>query len=114
MNSPWSTAYLRFLQLSRTLSSNDEKSLSANERALLEAIALAWFQQEPLSVRQAISIETLGSPATLHKRLAALRTKGFVDDQAVDTDRRTKRLVPTRKTLQYFDKLGGAMALPGA
>lgn len=109
MNSPWSSAYMRFLQLSRTLSSDD--GLSANEQALLEAIALAWFRQQPLSVRQAISIGDLGSPATLHKRLARLRTQGFVEDQAVDTDRRTKLLAPTPKTLQYFEKLGSAMAM---
>ena len=114
MNSPLSSAYLRFLQLSRTLSSNDEKALSANERALLETIALAWFQKQPLTVRQAISNETLGSPATLHKRLATLRTMGFVEDQGVDADRRTKQLLPTAKTLAFFDKLGVAMSQPGA
>lgn len=113
MNSPLSSAYLRFLQLSRTLSPTDEKALSANEKALLEAIALAWFRQQPLSVRQAISIETLGSPATLHKRLAVLRASGFVEDRPVDADRRTKLLVPTSRALLYFDQLGSVMTLPG-
>lgn len=114
MNTPLSSAYLRFVQLSRALSSSDEKALSANERALLEAIALAWFQKQPLTVRQAISIESLGSPATLHKRLTVLRASGFVEDQGVDADRRTKLLVPTSKALAFFDKLGGAMRAPCA
>ena len=112
MNSPWSSAYLRFLQRAQTLSSNHDVPLSANQKALLEAIALAWFDHAPLTVRQAIGIEYLGSPATLHKRLAALRTKGYVEDMLVDSDRRTKLLAPSEKALAYFDQLGGALTAP--
>ena len=76
MNSPLLTAYFRFLQVARTLTDAQETALSANHRALLEAVVLAWHEGQPLSVRQAISLESLGSPATLHKRLATLRSAG--------------------------------------
>lgn len=111
MKSPLADAYLRFLQLSRVMTQDTAEPLGVNEKALLEAIAMAWNTGAPLSVREAISIERLGSPATLHKRLVALRTKGLVWDIAVNGDRRTKRLGPTEKALEYFDKLGKALVM---
>ena len=112
MNSPLLTAYFRFLQVARTLTDAQETALSANHRALLEAVVLAWHEGQPLSVRQAISLESLGSPATLHKRLATLRSSGLLEEISVEGDRRTKLLGPTAQALNYFAQLGDAMAQP--
>lgn len=112
MNSPLLTAYFRFLQVARTLTDAQETTLSANHRALLEAVVLAWHEGAPLSVRQAISLENLGSPATLHKRLATLRSAGLLEEISVEGDRRTKLLGPTAKALGYFSQLGNAMTQP--
>jgi Fe-S-cluster formation regulator IscX/YfhJ len=61
-------AYLRFLQLAKAIQSLPESPLlDANENALLEAIALRWFENKPMTVREAIGLSELGSPATLHK-----------------------------------------------
>jgi hypothetical protein len=114
MNSPLLTAYFRFLQVARTLTEAQETALSANHRALLEAVVLAWHEGQPLSVRQAISLESLGSPATLHKRLSTLRSAGYLTEISVEGDRRTKLLGPTSLALDYFAQLGDAMALPMA
>ena len=112
MNSSLLNAYFRFLQVARTLTDAQETALSANHRALLEAVVLAWHEGNPLSVRQAISLESLGSPATLHKRLATLRSAGLLEEISVEGDRRTKLLGPTAQALSYFAQLGDAMAQP--
>ena len=112
MNTPFLNAYFRFLQVARTLTDSQGTVLSANHRALLEAVVLAWHEGNPLSVRQAISLESLGSPATLHKRLATLRSAGLLEEISVEGDRRTKLLGPTAQALSYFAQLGDAMATP--
>ena len=63
--------YLRFLQLAKAIQNlPDAPLLDANENALLEAIALRWFEQKPMTVREAIGLSNLGSPATLHNPVA--------------------------------------------
>lgn len=112
MKTDFSSVYFRFLNLSQALSEGGSIQLSSNHRALLEAVALAWHEGSPMTVRQAISLERLGSPATLHKRLAFLRTEGYLEDIAVTGDKRTKLLGPSHKALDYFAKLGRTMAMP--
>lgn len=113
--SPHAVAYMRFLQLAAAIDGLPElDGFGANERALFEAIALAWAQQKPLSVRQAIALEALGSPATLHKRINRLRQLGLVSDSSEPKDRRTKRLIPTDLGLAYAEKLGQAMVMGSA
>lgn len=112
MKTDFSSVYFRFLNISKSLTESDAFPLNANHRALLETVALAWHEGSPMTVRQAISLEQLGSPATLHKRLAILRSEGYLQDIAVDGDKRTKLLGPTPKALAYFGKLGSTMAMP--
>jgi hypothetical protein len=109
METKSSIAYLRFLGLSNALTGQTVSPLSANQRALLEAIALAWHSGQPMSVRQAISLSSLGSPATLHKRLGVLRTEGYLHEAHVLGNKRTKWLGPTPKALKFFEMLSEAM-----
>ena len=83
--------------------------MDANERALLEAVALRWFEDEPMTVREAIAMERLGSPATLHKRITRLRQKDMLVAFNQEGDRRAKYLIPSEKTLKMFAELGGNM-----
>ncbi len=109
--SPTVTAYLRFLQLTsavQLLPGMDR--FDANEKALFEEIMLAWSRNAPLTVRQAIGLDRLGSPATLHKRVTRLRKMELVEAACMAGDRRTKFLVPTRKGLEYAASLGKAYA----
>lgn len=113
--SPHVDAYMRFLQLAAAIEGMPgADSFGANERALFDAIVLAWSDQHPLSVRQAIALDALGSPATLHKRINRLRQLELVCDRSEPNDRRTKRLMPTAKGLDYAEKLGRALVLGSA
>jgi len=104
---PFLEAYLRFLNLAASVvAMPGMDTFGVNERALFEKILQAWAAQQPLSVRQAIDIKSLGSPATLHKRLVRLRKLDMVSAQIDDRDRRTKLLVPTDKGFQYANSLG--------
>ena len=109
-NSPFATAYLRFLQLTRIVQALPEgMEMDANESALLEAVVLRWYENQPMTVREAIAIAALGSPATLHKRITRLRDKEMLSTLNTPSDRRAKFLIPTQRTLDYFNKLGQSM-----
>ena len=105
-----SNPYLRFLQLAKAIQNlPDAPLLDANENALLEAIALRWFEQKPMTVREAIGLSNLGSPATLHKRITRLRNRDLVQTFSQTDDKRAKFLVPTEKSLAMFNDYGNKM-----
>lgn len=109
-HSPLANAYFRFLQLARAIESLPDTALmDANESALLEAVVLRWHEGQAMTVREAISLAELGSPATLHKRVTRLREKDMLATYSEPGDRRAKFLVPTDKALEYFDHLGRSM-----
>lgn len=100
--SPYLSAYFRFVNLTAAIDLLPGiERFGVNEKALFEAVLLAWSKKVPLTVRQLIGIEQLGSPATLHKRLTRLRAMGMVDASSGESDRRTKCLFPTDKGLSY-------------
>ena len=108
--SPLALAYLRFLQLSKVVQAlPDGQEMDANEEALLQAVVLRWYEQEPMTVREAIGLANLGSPATLHKRITRLREKDMLSTLNLEGDRRAKFLIPTQRTLDYFQNLGHTM-----
>ncbi len=110
--SPLANAYLRFLQLARAVEAlPDGQSMDANESALLEAVVLRWHAGQPMTVREAINLSDLGSPATLHKRITRLRQKELLSAHSEEGDRRAKYLVPTQQALDYFHHLGQTMQL---
>lgn len=109
-NSPFASAYLRFLQLAQVVQAlPDGLEMDANEKALLQAVVLRWYENEPMTVREAIGLVDLGSPATLHKRITRLREKDMLGTLNLEGDRRAKFLIPTQRTLDYFSHLGQSM-----
>ena len=109
-NSPLVSAYLRFLQLANVIQAlPDGQEMDANEKALLQAIVLRWYENQPMTVREAIGLAELGSPATLHKRITRLREKDMLSNLNLEGDRRAKFLIPTQRTLDYFQNLGLSM-----
>jgi hypothetical protein len=103
-------AYMRFLKLSKAIQQlPDAPLLDANENALLEEIALRWFEKSPMTVREAISLAHLGSPATLHKRITRLRQRDLLLTFNQPDDKRAKYLLPSEKTLAMFADLGKKM-----
>ena len=111
-HSPLASAYLRFLQLARAVETlPDGTVMDANESALLEAVVLRWHEGQPMTVREAINLAQLGSPATLHKRITRLRAKDLLATYSEPGDRRAKFLVPTQQALDHFHQLGQTMQL---
>ena len=109
-NSSTANAYLRFLQLAKSIQQlPDAPQLDANEKALLEEVALRWFDDRAMTVREAIGLAQLGSPATLHKRITRLRQKDMLMTFNQPEDKRAKYLIPTEKTLNMFAHLGNEM-----
>jgi hypothetical protein len=109
-HSPLASAYFRFLQLAKAAESlPDGVPMDANESALLEAVVLRWHEGQPMTVREAISLASLGSPATLHKRVTRLRQKDMLSTFSEPGDRRAKFLIPTQQALDHFDQLGRSM-----
>jgi hypothetical protein len=109
-NSPLAEAYLRFLQLAQAFQAERPAlDMDANERALLDSVALCWFKGQPMTVREAIALDHLGSPATLHKRITRLRQKDMLVAFNQEGDRRAKYLIPSEKTLAFFDHMGHNM-----
>lgn len=108
--SPFASAYLRFLQLAKVVQAlPDGQEMDANESALLQSVVLRWYENEPMTVREAIGLAELGSPATLHKRITRLREKDMLSTLNQEGDRRAKFLIPTQRTLDYFQHLGQSM-----
>ena len=104
---PLSEAYLRFLQLANAFQfDNAAVEMDANERALLDVLALCWYEGQPMTVREAIALDHLGSPATLHKRITRLRQKELLIALNQEGDRRAKYLIPSEKTLDFYGYLG--------
>ena len=109
-HSPLASAYFRFLQLAKAAESlPDGVPMDANETALLEAVVLRWHEGQAMTVREAISLATLGSPATLHKRVTRLRQKDMLSTFSEPGDRRAKFLIPTQLALDHFAQLGRSM-----
>ena len=108
--SPFASAYLRFLQLAKVIQALPEgQAIDANESALLQSVVLRWYENQPMSVREAIGLAVLGSPATLHKRITRLREKDLLSTLNQEGDRRAKFLIPTQRNLDYFQHLGLSM-----
>ena len=109
-NTPFASAYLRFLQLAQVVQAlPDGLEMDANEKALLQAVVLRWYENKPMTVREAIGLVDLGSPATLHKRITRLREKDMLGNLNLEGDGRAKFLIPTQRTLDYFSHLGQSM-----
>jgi hypothetical protein len=81
--------YLRLLDLSRVRSGIMLPELSPEQERLFNHVALAQYRGEALSVRALMALRQLGSPATIHTRLKALRATGWVmlTDPAPDGSR---------------------------
>jgi len=110
IHSPFASAYLRFLQLAKAIQAlPDGEEMDANEVALLQSVVLCWYENKPMTVREAIGLAELGSPATLHKRITRLREKDMLSTLNLEGDRRAKFLIPTQRTLDYFQHLGRSM-----
>jgi DNA-binding MarR family transcriptional regulator len=101
--------YLRFLSLVQALDSASVSDVDETSRHLLQLIVLKHAQGHALTVTDAMAMASVASPATIHRKLDALREAGLITQTFEGKNRRTKYLVPTDAANAYFSKLGQAM-----
>lgn len=100
--------YLRYLALAQNANESNSYMQVVDETAkrLLEVIALSHAQNRPLTVTAAMALQSMASPGTVHRKLSLLRKNGLIEQVFQGGDQRTKYLVPTAASDDYFDKLG--------
>lgn len=99
------SAYIRFLNLIDVLDRiNPGRKLDATEESLLNKIVLSAHQGQVMLVGDLISLDELGSQATLHGRLKNLRAMGLID-MAADEDGRKKHVVSTKSAMKRYEEL---------
>ena len=102
--------YLRFLNLIHALDGGaNAPAIDLHAKKLLEVIAVRHAQEKPLTVTDAMGLNAIASPATLHRILAHLRELGMSDTVFEGKNRRTKYLVPTQAAQDYFNQVGKVM-----
>jgi hypothetical protein len=107
---PSQLAYFRFLQLTQAVTHKHPGSaLTPNETHLFQEVALRFFENRALTVRQALALHALGSPATLHKRIKHLRHVGLLSVRQEGADHRTKYLIATPMAIAHFEHMGELM-----
>jgi Fe2+ or Zn2+ uptake regulation protein len=107
---PTKQIYLRFLNLIHALEGEAQTpAMDLDAKKLLEVIAVHHAQDKPLTVTEAMALNTIASPATIHRKLDQLRELGLIDTVFEGKNRRTKYLVPTEATHQYFEGIGKVM-----
>ena len=107
-----SKVYLRYLRIARAIDilKKNNDSIDSTALQLLNELAVQHFDGKTLTVSQAIALNKIASPATLHRKLDELREAGLIEQVFEGTDRRTKYLVPTKAADFYFAKMSEAMA----
>lgn len=102
--------YLRFLNLIHALDgSANAPAMDLDAKKLLEVIAVCHASEKPLTVTDAMALNAIASPATIHRKLDQLRELGMIDTVFEGKNRRTKYLVPTSMAHDYFKQLGNVM-----
>jgi hypothetical protein len=103
-------AYVRFLQFFHGMKERPTVPLlDSSEQRLLEIIAVAWQRGKPLSVTETMSVEAIGAPASVHKRLRRLRDLRLVELQSTHFAPIKKLVVPSETALNYFGELADCL-----
>ena len=102
------STYLRYLEMTQSLIQLNGSITAIDETAkrLLEIIALSHAQKQPLTVSEAMALEPIASPGTIHRKLDMLRELGLINQIFQGDNRRTKYLVTPSVADDYFDTLG--------
>jgi hypothetical protein len=100
-----SPTYLRFLNLIDALDRmNPGKKLDYIEERLLDKVIRAADLKQVILVGDLISLDELGSQATLHGRLKNLSAMGYVKLTS-NADGRKKEVVPSKFALKRYEEM---------
>ena len=107
-----SAIYIRFINLSQAIFGQLEHvGIDLLASRLLEAVAIAHSEGAALTVTEAMALNAIASPATMHRKLTNLLDAGLIEQVFEGKNRRTKYLVPTPQAGKYFEQLGKALVL---
>ena len=105
-------AYFRFLNLAKAVQGLPSvPKLDLAEERLLEALTASWHSGHALTVTETTALSDAGAPATVHRKLTSLKKQGLVSVDECRDDLRVKLVVPTRKALDYFERLAACLEL---
>lgn len=96
------STYFQYLHELTELMLEDAVELSAEERLLLEHIALRQSQNHPMMVTECMRLQRLASPATVYRKLEALRDKDWIQVVQQPDNRKSKYLILSKRAEQYF------------
>ncbi len=103
--------YLRLKHLIHSLDEKEELAeLDLVSLRMLEILTLQHIENKPMTVTEVMALQTLGSPATLHRKLDGLRDAGYVESFSLPNDKRTKYLKPCAKAMKHFSALSDLVA----
>jgi len=99
--------YLQFAEVREKIQATYD--LSPNECKILRVITRAHLQNSSLRVQSLLIMNHVASPATIHKTIKSLISKGLLKINHSDTDARIKLLSPTSRAVKLWDELGKKM-----
>lgn len=108
------SAYIQFLKTRHELDVQTLFGMPADERELLEIIAVHAAQQKPLTVTHFMGLTHLASPATLHRKMGNLLAMSLIVLAYEGKDRRTKYIHPSGYAIDYFKRAGEALEMARA
>ena len=99
-------SYIKFLSSFQKIeASNAAAGLDLVGESLLGYIAVNFAKGLTLTVTECMRINTVASPATIHRKISELINQGWIESVYDGENRRTKYLAPTSKALKYFEKV---------
>ncbi len=104
------SAYIHFLKTRHELDVQTLFGMPADERELLEIVAVLAAQGKPMTVTQFMQLTHLASPATLHRKMSNLLEARMIVLVHEGKDRRTKYIHPSGLAIDYFQRAGAALA----
>ncbi len=104
--------YLRLKHLIHSIDQDvDLADLDLVSMRILEIASLRYLDQKPMTVSEVMALDSLASPATLHRKLDGLRDADLLLPFNMSADKRTKFLRPSPKALSHFTKISNVLEL---
>jgi len=103
--------YFRFLELTQAIDIyvNICNQIKSSTLLLLNEVAICYFDNKKITVSQALSLKMIASPSCIQSQIVELREAGLIEYFFENGNHRTKYLVPTQLTRDYFEEMSNAI-----
>lgn len=101
---------MRFLSLCHAFDKKDGLQVDVESVRLLESVALAEHDGNPLSVTQLMALSDIASPATLHRKMVLLTKANLIELDFMQGNHRTKFIYTTALAKKHFAKRASLLA----